>query len=425
LDAKCTKFEERRYTLRNTSLFKGLFTGKEDDNDDEYLRESPEYRVLLLNNSQPAKPGISHAVTTVRDVRERDKHTTTTRQKGNIVTIYLERDRLSSGKNERVGVIVYNDNSRYHSAFVEGGFISKAGRDIVSDQSKPTASPFIRYDPNDTTKQDIVISDAKTFDGRFHEDLGIVSYLPQFDSDRNLWKFEVELDIKTADGFQLHNPFVVFSLVHFQPFSLNYNANWSTKKSTIKDVNQDLRLSAPEPFVWCYLLPERRLSVSFHKPGLWGLGSWADFLDRWGRVDLTISFDNESLHYFETNTQPILRSNFVLSVEGSNDKVAWYPVMSQVDGGLGTWSLMHPLLTASNVNPGSNDAKVKLKFLRASNPSESGNKTLPSQKFCDFRVRLVEVEWFVERQWDLMNINNYLDITENEEMRVRYVELIY
>jgi hypothetical protein len=423
LDAKSKKFEERRYKLRNISMFKGFFTDNPDAKDDAYTRESPEHRVLVLNNTPPDKVEVSHAVTTITEVRERyHHHGTTSHQKGNIVTIYLKRKRLSSGKNERVGVVVYNENSRYHKAFVEGDLISRAGRDIVSDQNKATASPFIRYYRSDTTKQDIIISDGREFDGRFHEDLGIVSYLPQFDRERGLWRFEVELDIKTVDGFQLHNPFVAFSLVHFQPFSVNYNAKWLTRESTLKHIGQDCRLSPVETFIWCYLLPERKLSVSFHKPSIWGLGSW---LDRWGKVDLTISFDNESLHYFETDGQSILRSNFILSVEGSNDKIAWHPIMSQVDDGTGKWSLMHPLLTRANINPGSNEAKLKLKYLRASNPAESGIKMTSSQSFSEFRVRLVEVEWFVEAEWGQLKIDDYADIVENQDMRVRYVELVH
>jgi len=433
-DARCTKFEERRYSLRNGSLFKGYFTDKEDDAKGEYVETSPEFRVLLLNNRRPEKPDVSHAVTTIQENRQREGSLTTTRQRGNIVTIYLKRGRLSSGKNERVGVVVYNDNSRYHKAWLEAGLISKAGRDIVTDRSVATASPFIRYDSNDVTKQDIILSDTNDFDGRFHEDLGIVSYLPQFDVARNLWKFEIELDIKASDGKQLHNPFVVFSLVHFQPYSVNYNPNCLAKSSSIADITQDLRLSAPEPFVWCYLLPERRLSVSFSKPGLWGLGSWSDIFESWGRVDLTLSFDKESLHFFDNGPSPakqfnsILRSNFILSVEGSNDKVAWYPVKSQVDGlnqASSGWKYMHPLLTAGNVSPDGNEAQLKLKFLRESNPSESGNQGKPTQKFCNFRVRLVEVEWFVNKDCSEMEIDEHLDVTENQELRVRYVELIY
>ncbi len=426
-DAKSTKFEERRYTLRNISSFKALFTDEADNLDDDYAARSDEFRVLTLNNSQPAKPFVSHAVTTIQETRERSDHATIAKQKGNIVTVYLKRNRLSSGRNERVGVIVYNENSRYFQAFMEGDNVSKAGRDIVSDSpTTRTASPFIRYDDNDITKRDIVVS-PKNFDGRFHEDLGIVSYLPEFDAERRLWKFEIELDIKTPDGFQLHNPFVVFSFVHFQPFSLNYNtkwARWPAEKSTVSDMAQDFRLSTPESFIWCYLLPERKMSVSLDKPGIWGLGSWTDFLDRWGNVVLTISFDNESLHYFQGQSRVMLRSNFIASVEGSNDRIAWFPVMSQIDGaGSAEWRLTHPLLRKGDLRSGPNEVKKQLKYKRNSNPT--GSSQPPAQNFSDFRVRLIEVEWFTESEWEQLSLKPYEDIVEDEGMRVRYVELIY
>ena len=424
LDAKSTKFEERRYKLRNTSIFKSLFTSAEDENDDDFSEQSTEFRVLLLNNSRPDHPTVSHAVTTIRELGTKHKHFTTAQQKGNIVTIYLKRPRLTSGKNERIGVVVHHEKSRYYKAFAEGDMFSKAGRDIVTD-AKPTASPFLRYDPDDRAKQDIVLQDTNIYDGRFHEDLGIVSYLPLFDPDKGLWKFEVELDVKTAEGLQLHNPFVVFSLVHFQPYSINYNDKWSHNNSALADLPQDLRLSAHEPFIWCYLLPERKLSVSFHKPGIWDLGSWTDFLNRWGSVDLTISFDSESLHHFQGSGRPLLRSNFIFSVEGSNDRLSWYPVMSVVEGRSNEWKLMHPLLAGTDLDPGNNEARLQVKYQRASNPSDSGNNTVASQKFDDFRVGLVEVEWFVEKDWSQMDFDQYLDVTENQDLRIRYVELIY
>src|SRR5262249_23143102 len=73
-DEKSTKYEERRYTLRNISLFKGFFTDIADDADDEYADRSGEFRVLLLNNTQPGKPFVSHAVTTIEESRERKHH---------------------------------------------------------------------------------------------------------------------------------------------------------------------------------------------------------------------------------------------------------------------------------------------------------------------------------------------------------------
>lgn len=421
-NANSMRFEERRYELRNTSLFKGHFTNNPEENDQRYSRTSDEHRVLLLNNAKPEKPSVSHAVTTITEVRTKEHGITTSTQKGNTVTVYLKRGRLTSGKHERVGVIVYYENSSYHDAFKAADLISKAGRDIVSDPDTPTASPFIRYDPEYPSRHDIVVPTDNRFKAHFDPELGIMSYLPEFDEEKQLWKFEVELDIKTSDGRQLHNPFVLFSLVHFQPFSLNYNSK--SVGSTLEDIKRDFRISEIEPFVWCYLLPERRLSVSFDKPGVWGLGSWTDFLDSWGDVDMTLSFDGESLHHFAGDDGLLHRSNFILSVEGSNDRISWHPVLSKSESD-NEWRLVHPLLRPAEFEPGRHETKLKLKFRRKSNPGKSGCNIPQPRNFSDFRVRLVEVEWFSLAEWENLKIDTCEDLVENEGVRVRYVDLIY
>jgi len=439
-DFKTTCFEEREYYLKNISKFKGFFTDevfndngevKAVDRLEEYALpkikdvmrnlkndSNLRFKVITLNNSQPSKPDVALAVTTTQEKRSNPSHKKTISvQKGNIVTIYLKRGRLKSGKDERAGVIVDAD-SLYNKLFKDNDLISKAGRDIVSDRYS-NRSQYLQYG-------DIIIPEDNEYKVEFDNELGIYHFLPKFDVEKQLWKFEVELDIKTKDGKQLHNPFINFSIVHFQPFSINYNDK--TAGASLLDIKNDCRISDVENSTWCYLLPERKLSVYFNKPNL--------FFNKYGEVALTVSFDHESLHHFNSaeNVWKV-RSNFIVTVQGSHSGKAfdWNPVKSWLDtGDDGVDKLAHdfhhPLLSESVLMQKENLVNLNLKFSKNETRDEE-----KSSNYSHFRVRLIEVEWFKDETWDELK-KRYekdnpdllkIDVLDNEEMRIRYVELIY
>jgi hypothetical protein len=431
-DFKTTKFEEREYFLKDISKFKGYFTD-EKLNDLDKLEEYSlpkvknvmrdletdskfRFKVIVLNNSQPTKPDVAFAVTTIQETRSNpSSQKTISIQKGNIVTIYLKRGRLKSGKDERVGVIVDAD-SLYNKLFKDNELISKAGKDIVSDRYS-NRSQYLQYG-------DIIIPEINEYKAGFDNELGIYHFLPKFDVEKQLWKFEVELDIKTVDGKQLHNPFINFSIVHFQPFSINYNDK--TADASLLELKNDCRISDVENSTWCYLLPERKLSVFFDKPSLF---------DAYGEVDLTVSFDHESLHHFNSaeNTWKV-RSNFIVSVQGSQtgEPLDWHKVGSWLDDGSKSekdFEFYHPLLSKPLLDNEENLVKQKLKFNKWAIP----NNTPHSNKYSYFRVRFIEVEWFKDETWEKLierykRESPYLldnDVVDNEEMRIRFVELIY
>lgn|GEM_PF-4355436 len=458
-DLKTTKFEEREYFLKDISKYKGFFTNEKftDDKNSMAIDKLEEYalpklenvmknlgensnlrfKVMVLNNKQPDKPEVTYAITTIQETRSypESKKTTST-QKGNIVTIYLKRGRCSSGKDERIGIIVDAD-SLYNKVFKDNDLISKAGRDIVSDKFS-NRSQFLQYG-------DIVIPEINEYKVGYDNELGIYHFLPKIDAEKQLWKVEVELDIKTKNGKQLHNPFINFSLIHFQPFSINYNDK--NADTNLLELKNDCRISDVENSTWCYLLPERKLSVFFDKPQWLG--------DEWGYVDLTVSFDYESLHHFNYQ-DPVnkeskwkIRSNFILTVEGSDDNIIWHPVNSQLNNTdlKAPWGFNHALLTSDILNNEENLASLKLRFEKSSNPSYKvmvvnehtgkeelyetnrlyGNK--PSFNYSFFRVRFIEVEWFNDnlvRDFDVSNSEFvYNEPLDDETLRVRYVELIY
>lgn len=444
-DAKTTKFEIRKYSLLDTSKYKGYFTldpamaasDKNIETATNYTLESFQERsaqvpVMVLGNQSPGKPLVAFIVTTIHEKRSQAHKTTTTDQWGNRLTIYLNRDRLSSGRDERVAILVKN-NSAYSKMYEDNDWLSKAGRDIVSDRRSP-ASHYICCDKTDDALKHIVIpkQDVNFYDARYDEKLSMVSYLPRFDIEKQLWKFEVEFNILTSDKKQLHNPFLNLALVHFQPFAINYN-----RPGNDPALELDCRLSEVDFSSFCYLLPHRNISATFDKPCL---------LDRWGEANITVSFDESSLHYFQKmagkDSAMICRSNFIVCIEGSSDGQIWSPVMSQFGA---DWQLMHPLLDFDVIKEGGSrldangDSHVNktIRFLKKSNPSEVGNHNSMedhSVKFHKFRIRLVEVEWFLEENWkDLVDRYQQkekidimqTDVLDNEDFRVRFIELIY
>lgn len=439
-DFKTRKFEERQYYLKNLSKFRGFFTNEAlpDLADQKMLEKLEEFSlpkikdvmtsikqrkngllfsIITLNNSQPAKPVVAFAVTTIQETRSLpSKKKTVAIQKGNIVTIYLKRGRLSSGKDERVGLLV-DAHSLYNKLLKDSGMLSKAGKDLVSDRYA-NRNQYLQYG-------DVVIPKNNEYSVGYDNELGMYHFLPKFDIAKQLWKFEVELDIKTQNGKQLHNPFINFSLVHFQPFSINYNDK--TSDASLLDIKKDCRISEVENSVWCYLLPERKLSVYFDKP------NW--LFDRFGEVDLTVSFDHESLHHFNSNINEWkIRSNFIVSIQGSTSgqPFDWHPVDSWVDNGKTTpmdSKPHHPLLCENVLDQKQNMARLKLKFTKWAKPGSTGH----SAKYTHFRVRFIEVEWFKNETWEAL-MTRYenqqpklldTDVVDNEEMRVRFVELIY
>lgn len=423
IDIKSSCFEEREYFLRNTSKFIGYFDSNnkyqpklnnrgeialENDTEEFSLpivnqvmkdldKNSPfRFKTLVLNNQKPSKPIVKYSITTIQEKREYlNRKNIISTQKGNIVTIYFERGRLSSGKNERIGLII-NSAGVYNKVFKQRNLISKVGKDIVSDKYYPSNHEgYLRYD-------DIIIPDDNDYNAGFNDELGIFHYLPHFDIEKQLWKIEIEFNIKTKNNKDLHNPFINFALVNYQPFSINYANNGN-------DFQRDCRLSDVETSTWCYLLPERQLSVAFDFPG---------FLDRTGKVELTLAFDHESLNHDLKSGK--IRSNFILSIEGSNDELIWYPVHSK-NAKTNNIACHHALIDEDLFDSEIDYIKKAFEFDTRSTVSPfNENKWI---KYKEYRVRLVEVEWFI---WDSpIDFDNVIeDVLNDQRFKVRYVEII-
>lgn len=419
LNTHTTKFEIREYRLINFSKYRGFFTNGKVEDTFDFARESKPFKVLILNNQKPKKPEIAFTMITIQEDRVVHGRNIESSQKGNILTIYLKRGRLSSGRDERVGIVL-NTGGPYSEIFKKERKLSVAGRDIVSDRTC-LSSHILEY--SDAIKNVVIPADKDNHYGAALDDVcGIIHYLPKFDADRQLWKFDIEFDLRyddSADRQSIHNPFINLSLIHYQPFSVNYA---QVDPQEISDLNNDCRISEIES-IWCYLLPERRISVFFDRPNF--------LVDKWGSVKLTVSFDSESLHHFqETDATWIVRTNFILAVEGSLDRKTWHPMMSRLRNadGTTTWNLMHPLLNKRQFTDRKKDetASIELMFTKHSNPNfetnpNAGDKSI---RFRHFRLRFMEIEWFVAKEWEELGIDLQTEILDNEDVRVRYMDLI-
>lgn len=429
-DAKTVKYEFREYIIVNTSKYKGYYTLDQVTSDEkntgskyalkDFQRKSAPFPVLLLANSKPDKPDIAFMVTTIQQQTTFPERKTTRRiQNGNIITVYLNRGRLKSGRDERVGVLISND-SDYSRQYPR---VSMVGRDIVSDITSPR-SQYIKCDNTDHSKDDIVIPsiDKNSYDARYDPLLGMISYLPKFDIAKQLWKFEVEFNIKDAKNAPLHNPFLNLALVSYQPFAINHN-----RPADKIDFKKDCRISEIEQGTFCYLLPQRTVQAYFKKPTF--------ILHKWGEAQVTVSFEKSSLNHSRKAGKPLARSNFIFSVEGSVEGQIWSPLMTEIEG-LGS-QLMHPLIDEFNtLKEGFNECTKTIRFQRKSKPNFSNSPNATEDhwiRYHKFRIRLVEVEWFIDEDWKTL-LERYLahdqdlfqiDILEVEEMRVRFVDLIY
>ncbi len=407
------KFEIREYYLKDISKFHGYFpkdpkvdaTNSESAEEfalpklaDVQKKEKLRFKVMLLNNQRLQTPRVICALTTIRETREYKAYKTISTQRGNSVTFYFHCDGFNPGRDDRVGMIL--KECCYYDTFVKAGMVSQAGRDLVTDQFSAPDQLL--------SQQHIIVREPNEYQAAFDDDLGIFHFLPTFDPERRCWKFEVELNLTTSDRTQMHNPFVNFALVHFQPFSINHNLKG--KDSTLKDIYNDLRLSEVTTSVWGQLTPDRSLSIVFHKPQfLFGSP---------GMVKLTVSFDHSSLSLMKQPDQSWkLRSDFVVSVEGSNDRIIWKPVPSATMSAPQVPRYSHFMLAPAYRNSGSNDRRemdLELLFDKRFAPENS--------VYPHYRLRFLEVETFGDGTE--LDCKPDEDVLHREDLRVRYIDLV-
>ncbi len=404
-DIKSHEFEEIKIVLRGQSKFNGYFGDTEESNEyslpivrDGQFDQSYVFPAMTLNSQKPLAPEIKYAVTTIKETRsieekKSEKNWTKSTQEGNIITIYLDRGRLSSGKDERVAILLKNFTP-YNDYYSKIDYFSKIGTDAVTDSSKLKN----RY----LACENIIIPKDNIYDVKKEKGLKVISGLPIFDIEKQLWKIEFEIDLKNKDEPKtekdLHNPFIHFSLVHYQPFSLNYSSG--------DNPLNDLRFSEVTTGVIGYLLPKRTTEAILVVPKFWN-----DI----GSASINISFDKSSLYLIDQNKT---QSNFVVTIEGSFDGVIWESLCSYEENKQGKKNnQFHHFLIQDPKNIPEKMLTKDLKFSKWNSQN---------QKMKHFRIRMIEIEYFNEINKEELLSNQFIkNVLDNDKLRVRYVELIY
>lgn len=315
-DVKTTKHLEKWVWVKSRSRFASYFR-KEISEDIEAIsrRSKDPYFLRILNSAKPAPPTISDRGVNLVTVLEESfvGNRRIRRLSMRRVRFYINRGRLTSGKGERVGFVVNEPSSLYNDFMVANHLVSCCGRDIVSDSVLPydganlnrqvllTRANFVTMDPpdiqervNGTLKEG---NDLESFSPKYVPELGLMTYIPKFSKELNLWYVDVELDINDEKGGELHSPFLQLGIVHYQKYSM-----------TSKVLEEDARISAVTKTGFVHLLATRVLEIEQLAKG---------------KVKMTVSGDPTSIVSLDSTG---LRTRFFAFIEERADNsIRWDP----------------------------------------------------------------------------------------------------
>ena len=330
-----THFTDAVFKVRNGSKFHRYFhlEAPPQSAGEAHVRWSKEFRLssqaprvvhadpsevcatFMPNNRKPEAPRIRKIVPLVID--DRDEQDTVRSIRGGRVRVYLEpHGRMHSGEAERVGVVVHEEYGIYNGHLAE--FKSKAGRDIVTDCTMADANPALHGDQ--LTAHEFGLEPAgleAEYLARFRPEydrktfgdtaaIGLVSYVPQFDTHQGLWYFDPEIRIRNRRGQELHDAFVQLGLITYQPWSANYN-------STLEDkgYKQDLRVSPPVKADFFSVDPTRECKAPYV---LFGSDD---------RQRFSLGGSVSSLFFQKVGTTRLLAGQFILVVQEKDTGGFW------------------------------------------------------------------------------------------------------
>jgi hypothetical protein len=280
-DVRETRYLEKWFWIKNKSKFTSYFPANWgiDDKDetakthrDYFNQTSGEgFLVKILNNKKPDAPLLTDRNMILVAVHEDRKNGKKQIRKSSLnrLRLYFERGRFSSGKGERIGFLLNEPKGLYNDYLAGNGVLSKVGKDIVTDITKPfdglyrneevllQRSNFVTHDPFDLENESgSKASDIESFNPEYVEELGLMTYQPKLDKSLNCWFLDVELDINDENGRDLHNPFVRFAMVNYQQHSVDYNKTRGTN-----DIAFDCRLSKIRQSGYVYIMGSRTIYV--------------------------------------------------------------------------------------------------------------------------------------------------------------------
>lgn len=414
-DVKETKFIEKYFWLKNKSKFTSYYPanwGVIDENtrnpgeviklvDENLSREifntisrSP-FVLKVLNSKKPNAPELADRNINLISVTDDMYKGQTFYRKSSLnrLRFFFKRNRLSSGKGERIGFVVNEPNSPYNDYLVKNNLVSIVGRDIVSDIVKPydgltrntdvllTKANFNITDPYDIAGSPVGANpknDLEDFQPKYVADLGIMTYLPKFSKEHNLWYLDVELDINDDKGHELHSPFLRFSMVHYQENSFH------PVKPVVDELSQDCRISEINKSGYVYILPSRHFTLEF--------GTTVTRNTRLGFVKAIIDFDVTSLKKGEPD----------------NNTSKFYLIIRYKSTGNAKW------VVANKTATGNEQAFFKLPAKPGATSEELSFKLYTGD--IDYQVVFLETE-----DWGNDSDESYFGLFENRKSRVIHV----
>jgi hypothetical protein len=229
-----TKYRRVAYTPVGTSRFKEYFDLPEnssavDDYDNPYTRRQASPTVVdILNSARPAAPKVLYVLPAFRFASSADG-TQSTRLGG--LRVYLDRPWWSSGDGELLGVVLWNATYTRHITGIGprreinlpdmfAPYVTQWGADPLWVADAPTTLPDITDFTNEADTSGAAETAGFTQFGLTLEELpgetvGVAPYAVGFDSDRNLWYSDIDINPQSY-----YFPFIRLALARCQPYSV-------------------------------------------------------------------------------------------------------------------------------------------------------------------------------------------------------------
>jgi hypothetical protein len=199
-----TKHREVRYSMVATSRYREYFPPSITSNADNVTSKSIEVPVTVPATARPPAPSVLYAVPSFKWV---DNGKTRTRT--GAIRVYCDRGWYASGEGERLAIIL--DPAIKSQTANLSQVVTAWGQDPIWSPTSAPLSPL--------TVADVVVSNAKdrvpgvvALAESPDLKVAVVTFAPNFNMERQLWYFDIELNTRGA-----YFPFVRLALARFQP----------------------------------------------------------------------------------------------------------------------------------------------------------------------------------------------------------------
>ena len=215
-----TKYHRVTYWPIATTRFREYFPPAITSDPQNLIRPLPSEAPVttaidIPNAARPAAPKPQYLLPTFRWEAQEAGGILTRERRGNGLRVYLDRPWFSSGDKERLGVVIRPANVAFASEAGEAlrPYTSQWGMDPLW-QSVPTEPLTLNRLVGDglrETATNLVLAELEDTTLRVH----VAGYEPGYDTERQLWYANIELDPGRA-----YFPFVRLALARFHPISV-------------------------------------------------------------------------------------------------------------------------------------------------------------------------------------------------------------